>query len=268
MKTFNKLSFSFNGIQNGQKSNIVNAEPQLIVNSTSGKFTITSPVSKALGILPGQYVMFVNNIEQVESLVMNPTDEFAAWATEKGYDLTTREGQDAVVDELTQWCIAKGIEKFDSKGLPIMVSERFTKEDKAKYLEMHRMELVEANREALVDAFGDLTDEELAEHLTPDMVESPKVQDVQGSKTSTSSNATGLGLPLGFTDSNVWNVMKKDLGEMASKKNRIFDVDLTNPIKFEFNNGYKNVECTAYPISFKEDTNPMVRVPRNAKDKA
>ena len=48
MKTFGKLNFGVQAVQAGQKSSTVNAEPQLIANSTPGKFVVTAPVSKAL----------------------------------------------------------------------------------------------------------------------------------------------------------------------------------------------------------------------------
>ena len=53
------IKFGINAIQAGQKSSLLNATPQLIVKSTPGQFTITSPVSKALAIAVGENVMFL-----------------------------------------------------------------------------------------------------------------------------------------------------------------------------------------------------------------
>ena len=51
MKTINgKLSFGVKAVVSGQKTSVVNADPILIANSTAGKFTITPPVSKILGV--------------------------------------------------------------------------------------------------------------------------------------------------------------------------------------------------------------------------
>ena len=141
-----------------------------------------------------------------------------------------------------------------------MATERYTKEDKAKYLAEHAMEIVDANRDALVEQFGAMSDEELAEHLTVDMVESPKFHAASGSKTATTASATGVGCQLVFTDSSIWNTLKKDLGDDATKKNRIYDVLLDEGQTANFNNGREEVSIYVLPIRFKEDVDPIVRV--------
>ncbi|AXF52179.1 MAG: hypothetical protein [crAssphage sp. isolate ctcc615] len=264
MKTFGKLTFGVQAVQAGQKSSTINAEPQLIANSTIGKFVITSPVSKALNIAVGENVMFLNNIAAVEAAVQAKGEDVRALATELGVDIDTKAGEDALVDHLTQWYIAKGVLQYTSKGEPIMASERYTKEDKAKYLAEHAMELVEANRDALVEQFGEMSDEELAQQLTVDMVESPKYHAASGSKTATTASTTGVGCQLIFTDTAIWAALKKDLGDDASKKNRIYNVVLDDAQKAEFNNGKENVEITILPISFKEDVDPITRVKKEA----
>lgn len=258
MKTFG-LNFGVQAVQAGQKSSTVNAEPQLIANSTAGKFVITAPVSKALNIAVGENVMFLNNIAGVEAAVQAKSADILAFAEENGFDLSTREGEDACVAALTQWFIAKGVLQFTSKGEPVMATERFTKEDKAKYLDAHRMELVEANRNALVAEFGELSDEELAEKLTVDMVESPKYHAASGSKTATTASTTGVGCQLNFTDSSIWATLKKDLGDEATKKNRIYDVLVDEAQTVPFNNGKEEVTITILPIKFVEDSDPIVR---------
>ena len=259
MKTFGKFNFGIQAVQAGQKTATVNAEPLLIANSTVGKFTITAPVSKALNVAVGENVMFLNNIAAVEAAVQSKNADVLAYAQELGIDASTREGEDALVAALTQWFIAKGVLQYNSKGEPVMAAERFTKEDKAKYLEAHVMELVAANREALVAQFGEMSDEELAEQLTIDMVESPKYHTASGSKTATTGNATGVGCQLGFTDSSIWTTLKKDLGDNAAKMNRVYTVHLNDIQTAQFNNGKENVTIDILPIEFKEDAEPIVR---------
>lgn len=259
MKTFNKLQFGFRAVQAGQKSSTLNALPTLTANSTVGKFVITAPVSKAMDIAVGENIMFVNNITEVENAIQARTEDITAYASELGIDITTREGADALLKELTVWGIAKGVKLYKKNGEPVYATERFSKEDKAKYLAEHAMEIVEANRAALVEQFGDMSDEELARQLTVDMVESPKYHAMSGSKTATTASATGVGLQLNFTDSAIWGALKADLGEDKDKKNRIFDVLLDEATKSTYNNGKEDVEITVYPIEFKEDTNPIVR---------
>lgn len=265
MKLGNKLQFGVNAIQAGQKSATVNATPQLIANSTPGKFSVTSPVSKALAIAVGENIMFLNNIAGVEMAIQNRVPDVVAYAQEHGIDINTREGEDALLKEFTQWFIAKGVPMYDSKGNPLMATERYTKEDKAKYLAEHALEIVEANRDALVEAFGELTDEEFVEKLTIDMVESPKYHACSGSKTATTASTTGVGCQLNFTDSSIWGALKADLGELASKKNRVYDVLLNEATTTTFNNGKEDVVITIVPIEFVEDADPIVRGKKDAE---
>lgn len=259
MKLGNKVAFGFSAVQAGQKSSTVNAEPQLVANSTSGKFVITAPVSKALGVAVGENVMFVNNIANVEQEISKQNPAIVEWANENGVDLTTREGVDAVLAEFTTWGIAKGIAEYDSKGNQVMSQLRYTKEDKQKYLDDHRAELVEANRDALVEAYGELSDEELGEKLTIDSIESPKIPSFMGSKTATAGSATGVGCQLNFTDTSIWNSLKADLGENKTKKNRVFKVLLDAAVPATIRNGFEDVEVMVYPIEYLEDTDPIVR---------
>lgn len=259
MKTFGKLNFGVQAVQAGQKSSTVNAEPQLIANSTPGKFVVTAPVSKALNIAVGENIMFLNNIAGVEAAVQAKGEDILALAAELGYDLNTKDGEDAMVAHLTQWYIAKGVLQYNSKGEPVMATERYTKEDKAKYLAEHYMEIVEANRDALVEQFGNLSDEELADKLTVDMVESPKFHAASGSKTATTASTTGVGCQLIFTDSSIWTSLKKDLGDEAPRMNRVYKVLVDEAQTAEFNNGKENIAITILPIEFKEDVAPVVR---------
>lgn len=259
MKVANKLQFGVNAVIAGQKVTSIKTNPQLIVNCTVGKFTITSPVSKALNIAVGENVMFLNNIIGIEQAIQAKVDDIVAYAQEHNIDLDTREGEDAILKEFTQWFIAKGVPRYTTKGEPIFSTERMTKEDKEKYLAFHASEIVEANREALVEQFGDLSDEELISNLTIDMISYPKYHACSGSKTAANGNVTGVGSQLNFTDSAIWNALKVDLGDEANKKNRIFNVLLDEGTLTDYNDGCKNVQITIYPIVFDKDVNTIVR---------
>lgn len=258
MKTLG-MKFGISAVKSGQKSAIVNAEPQLIANSTLGKFLITAPVSKTLNIAVGENIMFFNNIAEVENAVQLRSEEVLAAAAELGVDLNTRDGQEAFIKHFTEWYIAKGYVKYDKSGVPMMTTERFTKEDRLAYLEAHRSELVAKNREVLVEQFGEMSDEELAAKITIDMIELPKVLAYEGSKTAATSSATGVGLQLNFTDTTVWNTLKADLGEEATKMNRVFDVNLKEITEVEVFNGYNTIKVVVAPIVFNKDVRPIVR---------
>lgn len=261
MKLGNKIQFGIVGVQSGQKVASVAAGPQLIANSTEGKFTITPAVSKALGIAVGEYVMFFNNIQPIEQAIVNKADVIVEYAKENNIDIDTHEGQQEILKAFTAWFIAKGELKYKRTGEPIMATVRMSKDDKVAYLKAHGMELVEANREALKERVGnpDATDEELLASISPDEVESPKYHLAEGAKTATTSSATGVGLQLNFTGTAIWNLIKKDLGENKTKKNRIFNVLLDEASVVPFDNGYKVIEVKAYPIEFVSDEDPIIR---------
>lgn len=261
MKLGNKIGFGFSAVQAGQKSATVNAEPRLIANSTQGKFVITAPVSKAANIAVGENVMFLNNIANVEAAVAQRHEDVVAWANENGVDLETREGQDTALAAFTVWAIAKGVAQYDSKGNPVMATERYTKEDKQKYIDAHGAEILEANREALIERNGgeDADDDTLIALIDVDDIEAPKYHAHTGSKTATTASATGVGCQLNFTDTSIWNTLKSDLGDNKEKKNRVFKVLLEEAFQAEVNNGKEVVEITAYPLEFLADEDPIVR---------
>ena len=252
MELGKKVSFGFSSVVAGQKSAVVNAEPQLIVNSTPGKFTITAPVSKAMGIAVGENIQFVNNISELEAAIVDGNEELKAIAEELNVDITTREGAVAVIDACTQLGIIKGQAIFDSKGQPVMVAPGFK-----KFVEDHADEILESNRDELIARAGkeDATDEELLATVKPADLDYPEVQSYTGSKTATTSQATGVGCQLGFTDSSVWNTLKKDLGDAAKTKNRIFKVLLDTPVKANVD----GKEIAVYMLEFEKDVDPIVR---------
>ena len=254
MNLGNKVSFGFSAVVAGQKTS-GNNEPQLIANSTKGKFTVTSPVTRAMGIAVGEYIQFVNNIDQIEAAIVAGNDDIKAIADELGVDLSTREGQIAVVEACTQWGIVKGKAMLDKVGNPIMVSARLTEDEKRAFIAKNAQAILAENRDALIERNGgqDADDETLLSLIELDEVEYPKVPGFTGSKTASTSNATGVGLQLGFTDSNVWGALKKDLGDDATKKNRIYKVLLDEAVKTVVD----GEETVIYPIEFQEDADPI-----------
>ena len=254
------LSFGITAVVAGQKSSTVNAEPQLIVNSTSGKFTITAPVSKALGIAVGENIMFLNNIKGVEDAIDNKVADLVAWADENVIDLDTKEGKDVALKTFSQWFIAKGVSLYKSNGQPIMATERFTKEDKEAFLAEHRTEMMEANRAELIARIGnaDATDEELEAAITIEDVESPTFHAVSGSKTASTSSATGVGLQLSFTDTAIWNQIKSDMEDKTALK-RVFSVDVEDVQDAPFSNGKETITVKAFPLTFVADEKAVIR---------
>lgn len=250
------LSFGITGVISGQKSSGSN-EPQMIVNSTSGKFVIAGAVSKALMINAGEKLMFLNNIPAIDVAIAGGAghEGLAAWCEENGIDINTADGREDILKVHAAWYIAKGVLKFAAHK-PVMTTGRVETKEKMEFLEEHKLEIATANHEALAERFDapNATDEELADMLTIEDIQMPEYQDSFGSKTATTSSNTGIGLALNFTDNAVWNQLKSDLAEdVKGKVNRVFDVDVKSPEKVPFNDGDKDIEILAYPISFAED---------------
>lgn len=258
-----KFNVAINAVQAGQKSSTVNAEPRLIANSTPGKFQITSAVSKALGISVGENVEFFNNINGLEKLANNPTQDVRAYCEDNGINIDTVEGKREFVEACTEWFIAKGHQEFTSAGKPIMATIRCTKEDKLEAIAQNGADMIkdEAFRAVLIERVGDenASDEELIAAISVDDIESPKTESYTGSKTATTGTATGVGCPLNFTDTSIWNAMKANLGDAKDKKNRVYNVLLDQPMEVSVNNGFETITVTAYPVEFVEDVDPIVR---------
>lgn len=280
-----KIKFnSFAVMQSGQKSNTVNAEPQLIANTTLGKFLITAPVSKALNIAVGENVMFLNNIADVEKAIIERNPELVAWADEKGVDLDSNEGKETAMQEFVMYCIAKGVPQYNSKGEPIMADVRFTKEEKleaaidgmetimsseamyAKIAEI--MENPEVTVQEVCDVLRSEKSNEFIDgvkSLIIDCVKVPQYHVASGSRTATTGNAKGVGCQLSFSDTAIWNTLKHNLGNEKESKNRIFNVGLNEGFKASTHDGQKVVEFICYPLTFVTDAEPIARAYNKAK---
>jgi hypothetical protein len=255
-----KTMFGVDSVENGHRTVAINHEPQLIVSTTMGRFVITSPVSRALNLNVGDNVMFVSNFSKIEAAIQARVPDMVKYAEEQGIDIDSAEGQDQLFSTFKQWFIAKGVPKFNNRGEAVMVSDRATVDTKKKYLSEHTAELVAKHHDALVAKYGDLTDEELGDKLTPDMVEMPMYQQCTGSRTTSSGGLTGIGCQLAFTNTLMWKAFKEDMEESnTSIQNRIFNVGLGEGVACSFFNGYENVNITVYPIDFKEDVDANVR---------
>ena len=261
------LNFGISPIQNGQRNATTNNEPRLIANSTAGKFQLTGMVTKAMGVANGDSVMFLNNADGITAAFdpKNPQHgEILNLAAELGVDINTTEGRNAVIEKALTYFVAKGIALYDKVGNHQQVAMRLTKEQKIEFVKLHADEILAAYKadeekfNQLIERVGnpDASDEELIAAIDLEEVEYPKVPGFTGSKTATTSNATGVGLQLGFTDSNVWGALKKDLGDNAEKKNRIYKVLLEEAVKTTVD----GKEITIYPIEFDKDEDPIVRV--------
>lgn len=247
MKTFKgnaKLSFGL-GAVNVAKRNAV-SEPELVVNPTVGSFRITPAISRVLGLTNGGYIMFVSNIDAIEQAIANKDENLVAFCAEENIDMNTPEGVKAIHEAFDEWGIAKGIQMFDKNGNAVKTKERMSKTDKVEYVTNNFDDVLKAAIEngepefvASLQVEG-ITKEEQIEILAS-AVNPEQVNKYYGSKCSNSSNLSGTGVSLTFSDSAVWGALKEDLGEEAKKMSRIFEVDVKELREVPYFNGHKEV---------------------------
>lgn len=247
MKTFKgdaKLSFGL-GAVNVAKRNAV-SEPELVVNPTVGGFRITPAVSRALGLTNGGYIMFVSNIDAIEQAIANKDENLVAFCAEENIDMNTPEGVKAIHEAFDEWGIAKGIQMFDKNGNAVKTKERMSKTDKVEYVTNNFDDVLKAAIENGEPEFAaslqveGITKEEQIEILA-NAVNPEQVNKYYGSKCSNSSNLSGTGVSLTFSDSAVWGALKEGLGEEAKKMSRTFEVDIKELREVPYFNGHKEV---------------------------
>lgn len=260
MKTFKgnaKLSFGL-GAVNVAKRNAV-SEPELVVNPTVGGFRITPAVSRALGLTNGGYIMFVSNIDAIEQAIANKDENLVAFCAEENIDMNTPEGVKAIHEAFDEWGIAKGIQMFDKNGNAVKTKERMSKTDKVEYVTNNFDDVLKAAIENGEPEFAaslqveGITKEEQIEILA-NAVNPEQVNKYYGSKCSNSSNLSGTGVSLTFSDSAVWGALKEDLGEEAKKMSRTFEVDVKELREVPYFNGHKEVIVKAAMLGEFKDT--------------
>ncbi len=256
MKT---MGFGFSAVNAGQRN--VSVEPMIIAVSTEGNFRITPPVSKALGIGHGDYIMFLNNVDAIDAAIIAKAPQVVSFCEENGLDIASPEAAIALHKEFDMWAIAKGIVEYDTKGNQKTTTERLTKNDKIKFVSQNFEDMLATAMEQANDETKDalsrdgVTKEEqidiLAAFVTPR--ELPKFK---GSKTANPAGLTGTGTSLTFTDSNVWKQLKADMGDDAVKLNRIFDVDVEELQDIQLSNGFNDVTVKALVLGEFTDKEP------------
>lgn len=252
-----KLSFGL-GAVNVAKRNAV-SEPELVVNPTVGGFRITPAVSRALGLTNGGYIMFVSNIDAIEQAIANKDENLVAFCAEENIDMNTPEGVKAIHEAFDEWGIAKGIQMFDKNGNAVKAKERMSKTDKVEYVTNNFDDVLKAAIENGEPEFAaslqveGITKEEQIEILA-NAVNPEQVNKYYGSKCSNSSNLSGTGVSLTFSDSAVWGALKENLGEEAKKMSRTFEVDIKELREVPYFNGHKEVIVKAAMLGEFKDT--------------
>jgi hypothetical protein len=157
--------------------------------------------------------------------------------------------------------VYKGIAEKDAKGLPKTTTERLTKADKIKFASLMFDDMM---ADALANASDEVKDALNREGITKEeqidilagFVKPRELPKFSGSKVANPGKITGVGTSVTFTDTNVWNQLKADMGDEASTKNREFAVDVDNLIELPINNGYEIVTVKAIVLGDYTDKEP------------
>ena len=238
MKSVN-VKFGFSSVNAGQRN--VNYDPQVIAVSTPGGFRITSPVSKILNVQHGDYIMFINNIPGIDQAIAERNEALVEFCDENGIDFDSPEAAIAIHKEFDKWGIAKGIvEKFVKENLEEMLEAAMAQDDDELKAALSR---------------EDATLEEKMNILCP-FVKGREIPKYRGSKVASPSEVTGAGVNLTFTDTNVWNQLKYDLGDSANKINRIFNADVTTVEQIFVFDGYEDVKVNVVMMGEYTDKAP------------
>ena len=259
---------SLSVVASGVKTSTISTEPQLIALSTKGGFALTPAVTKAMGLVSGDNVIFINNIATVESEIASRSESIMQIVDENNLDLDNPEDVAALTAALSKWFIAKAYPLKSKTGAPIMVSARLTDKEKKELFDSQVDTIVAENRDALIAKFelaADSTDEEIKSHLSVDDLEMPKVQSYPGAKLASNGNAQGVGLKLNFSDTCTWEQLKADMEDKTAMK-RVYAVDLAGKFVTKFNDGYEDVDVTVYPIGDYTDEKPIRVAKKDAED--
>ena len=256
MKTASsKLAFGFNAVVAGQRK--VVDTPELVALTTNGGFRISRPVSKVLGIQHGEYIQFVQNIDQVQASAVARSEHYMSFCAENGLDAEAEASVDAYHKEFDMWGIVKGYALFNDKGIAQTCTDRLTKADREAYTAKNYDDVLaqamENGSDELKDAIAaaDGNKEEIIKVLAT-IIRGEEKQKYSGSKVANTSEMLGAGVVLNFTDSNVWNILKAGMGEDASKKARKFPINLDDVTTIALFNGYETIEVPCLPFDANE----------------
>lgn len=210
-------TFNFTPVNAGQRS--VDVRSELSATSTLGGFRLTGPACKALGIAPGDYAMFFHD------------------------------------DAADVWAIAKGILLKKASGEAQTCKPREAKDIvRNQFDEMYNAALQTADADFIAALTRDGITKEEQVDLLSDAITTEKYH---GSKTANTSGVIGVGATVTFTDTNVWNQMKKDLADPTSivRKYALSD----ELVEITVNNGYEEVVVKALVLGEYKDVAPVVR---------
>lgn len=234
----------------------VETVPELVATTTTGGFRITPQVSRKLGLKSGDYVMFLNNHDDIRVAVESRSQLAIDACAEIGISVEDANAAELLIKNFGQYFIAKGIRLLDSRGVAIKCADRMSMNQKVAVIAQNFEEALAA---ALASDSSELVDALTAEGVTKEqqvaiLAESynaPEVDKYLGSKTCNPSGNPAVGVTLTFSDSAAWAALHEGADKNIS---RSYSIDLSQASKASINNGYEDVEVTLLPLGEFADT--------------
>lgn len=243
-KLSSALSFGLSTVRQ-TRTNV--SVPQVVATTTRGGFRLTPMVSNLLDIKAGDNVMFINNVNEINAAITSKQDVVVDFCKNAGLDIDSPEAKVAIHNEFDLWGIAKGVPEYTPNGEPKTALLRLSKKEKLRKVASDFDNLLEqalaSGNEALVEALtkADITKEEQMEIIS-EFMQGDEVQKFTGSRVANPSGMNGTGVTLTFSDSNVWQQLKADLGFDMDKTVRTFEIDTENIQTVAVHDGHKEVD--------------------------
>lgn len=243
-KLSSALSFGLSTVRQ-TRTNV--SVPQVVATTTRGGFRLTPMVSNLLDLKAGDNVMFINNVNEINAAITSKQDVVVDFCKSAGLDIDSPEAKVAIHNEFDLWGIAKGVPEYTPNGEPKTALLRLSKKEKLRKVASDFENLLEqalaSGNEALVEALtkADITKEEQMEIIS-EFMQGDEVQKFTGSRVANPSGMNGTGVTLTFSDSNVWQQLKADLGFDMDKTVRTFEIDTENIQTVAVHDGHKEVD--------------------------
>ena len=125
------LQFGLSAVQGGKRVIAGNNEPTLIANSGKAKFTLAAPVTRIMGLMPGDSIQFISTVAAIDAAIAERDADVVAWCESAGVEFGTEAARAALLEEFAEYYIAKGIALYEKDGSPKLATIRMTAEEKA-----------------------------------------------------------------------------------------------------------------------------------------
>lgn len=251
------------GVVQRTRKNEADAVPTITALSSDGGFRLTGAVTRFLEINSGDNVMFITNQNSLDAIIASQDNEYVDFCKNNGFEVGSPEAAIALHKEFDMFAIAKALPVKDSRGNVVTVQERITKAEKHAFVKQNFQEMYDNlmasdDKEAQIAINVDGISREEQEEILMGYIVPKPLPKFMGSKSMNTSNKTGIGNTLQFTDVSMWMRLKEDL-EDKNAVNRIFSLNFDEVQTIPVHDGYEFVEVKALILGESEDHEPKRR---------